>query len=109
MQRSFGTRTRANKSALSRNASRLVNSVAFSPDGKRVLTGRRDDDGAILWDASTGEQIRVFTGASLIRVTSVAFSPDGKRVLTGSWDHTAILWDATRASKSASSRGIKAR
>ncbi|MGD0516125.1 MAG: WD40 repeat domain-containing serine/threonine-protein kinase, partial [Thermoguttaceae bacterium] len=70
-----------------------VTSVAFSPDGKRMLIGSLDKM-AILWDASTGAQIHAFIGNEG-RVTSVAFSPDGKRVLTGSEDRKAMLWDAS--------------
>jgi tetratricopeptide (TPR) repeat protein len=65
-------------------------SVAFSPDGKYVLTGSEDNT-AKLWDLN-GRQIQAFEGhAGSVR--SVAFSPDGKYVLTGSYDHTAKLWD----------------
>ena len=28
-------------------------------------------------------------------ILSVAFSPDGSRIVTGSFDHTAIVWDAS--------------
>jgi DNA-binding beta-propeller fold protein YncE len=69
-----------------------VNSVAFSPDGARVLTGSTDNT-ARLWDAATGKEIRVFKGHEG-GVWSVAFSRDGARVLTGSVDATARLWDA---------------
>ena len=57
-------------------------SVAFSPDGKTVLTGSCDKT-ARLWDAATGQPI----GQPLAHqgaVGAVAFSPDGKTVLTGS-------------------------
>jgi WD40 repeat protein len=36
-------------------------SVAFSPDGKQVLTGGTDDT-AILWDAATATVLRRFEG-----------------------------------------------
>ncbi|HXN88172.1 MAG TPA: hypothetical protein VN890_02260, partial [Methylocella sp.] len=69
-----------------------ITSVAFSPDGVRVLTGSYDNT-ARLWDAATGKEIRAFKG-HVGSVTSVAFSPDGARVLTGSGDATARLWAA---------------
>ena len=50
-----------------------VHAVAFSPDGKTVLTGS-DDQTARLWDATTGEPI----GLPMVheaRVISVAFNP----------------------------------
>ncbi len=69
-----------------------VYSVAFSPDGTRVLTGSTDTT-AKLWDASTGAELRSF-GVTW-PVYSAAFSPDGAQVLTGSTDTTATLWDTS--------------
>jgi WD40 repeat protein len=78
-----------------------VTAVAFSPDGKTVLTGSghrlRPSGEARLWEAATGEPI----GAPLQHqssVEAVVFSPDGKTVLTGSGDlgkrGEARLWEA---------------
>jgi len=69
-----------------------VVAVAFSADGKRIVTGEAGNQ-AILWDAETGKEIRTFQEHQG-SVSSVAFSPDGKSILTGSWDNTSILWDA---------------
>jgi hypothetical protein len=69
-----------------------VVSVAFSPDGTRIVTGSGDRT-ARVWDARTGApqlQLKGHTGP----VVSVAFSPDGTRIVTGSGDQTARVWDA---------------
>ena len=58
-----------------------VHSIAFSPDGRRVITA--SDDTTRLWDVDTGEQVRVFVEPRG-QVRSLAFSPDGRQVLTGS-------------------------
>jgi len=71
---------------------REIDAVAFSPDGKTVLTSSFDNT-ARLWDAASGKPIGLPIEHQSA-VMSVAFSPDGKAVITGSWDKTARLWDA---------------
>jgi len=66
-------------------------SVAFTPDGKQLLTGSKDNT-MRLWDIETGTELRRFVGHTKT-VKSVAISADGKRVLSASWDGTARLWD----------------
>ena len=56
-----------------------VTSVAFSPDGRHVLSGSVNRS-AILWDCASGRELRVFRERGA-HVFSVAFSPDGRHVL----------------------------
>jgi WD40 repeat protein len=61
-----------------------IRAVAFSPDGRMVLTGCADG-GARLWDAATGKLLGPpVRHQSPVRF--VSFSPDGRTILTGSTD-----------------------
>jgi eukaryotic-like serine/threonine-protein kinase len=69
--------------------------VAFSPDGKRVVTGGGADETIKLWDANTGEEI-MMVGRHPGVVTSVAFSQDGMKIVSTSVNSPAArVWDAT--------------
>ena len=70
-----------------------VNSVAFSPDGRRIVSGGADNTVRV-WDADTGQRIGQPLTGHTDGVTSVAFSPDGTRIASGSGDKTVRLWDA---------------
>ena len=68
-----------------------VSSVAFSHDGKQVVSGSWDKTLRI-WDAVTGKEVQKLEGHSHW-VNSVAFSHDGKQVVSGSNDKTLRIWD----------------
>jgi len=80
-----------------------ITSVAFSPDGKRLVSGggySQDHTKAgevIVWDAQNGQEVFVFKRHSS-RVGCVAFSPDGKRVASGAGPPIDLgelsVWDA---------------
>jgi WD40 repeat protein len=68
-----------------------VNSVAYSPDGKTLASGSRDQT-IKLWEAAAGKEQATLKGHTA-PVESVAYSPDGKTLASGSDDHTIKLWD----------------
>lgn len=69
--------------------------VAFSPDGKRALTGGAEYR-AHLWDLETcAIECSLDAGHGRYTVLDVAFSPDGKYILSASNENFAVLWEAS--------------
>ena len=66
-----------------------INSIAFSPDGKHLLTSSLDATAAIR-NVQTGQR-QVLRG-HLNRVTCACFTADGKYIATSSGDGSAKLW-----------------
>jgi len=69
----------------------VVYSVAFSPDGKQIVSGS-DDKTVRLWDSASGKVLRELQGHT-DWVSSVAFSRDGKQIVSGSDDKTVRVWN----------------
>jgi WD40 repeat protein len=67
-------------------------SVAFSPDGTRMITGSEDNT-ARIWDVATGREVSILKGHASDVIAAI-FSPDGRHIVTGSYDTTAKVWDA---------------
>ena len=70
-----------------------VNSVAFSPDGSKVISGSSDRSIRV-WDASTGVEMLQSIRGHHDWISSVAFSPDGSKIISGSSDRSIRVWDA---------------
>ena len=68
-----------------------VRSVAFSPDGKTIVSGSGDKT-IRLWDLQGNAIGQPFVGHE-DPISSVAFSPDGRTIVSGSRDKTIRLWD----------------
>jgi WD40 repeat protein/serine/threonine protein kinase len=80
--------------------------VAFSPDGKKIVSGSWDKT-LKLWDASNGIEILSLKGHKGA-VDCVAFSPDGKEIVSGSDDGTLKVWDASSGQETLTLEGHKA-
>src|SRR5262249_41175949 len=59
-----------------------VRGVAVSRDGTRIVSAS-DDRTLRIWDAQTGECLRVLSGHKL-PLSGLAISPDGSRIVSGS-------------------------
>lgn len=67
-----------------------VFAVAFSPNGKVVVTGSLDRT-IKLWDAATGKEIKTLAGHNE-QVLAVAVNPSSQLLASGSSDRTVKLW-----------------
>jgi len=77
--------------------------IAFSPDGKKIVTALSWRHGAGMFDLTTGQQLMTFRHPA--KVHSVTFSPDGKKLVTGGYDSVAKLWDAATGQEIMTLRG----
>ncbi|KAG8732043.1 hypothetical protein FRC10_001282 [Ceratobasidium sp. 414] len=76
----------------------VVDSVAFSPDGRRMATGCRDNTVRI-WDTETGAAVLNPLRGHLNPVKCAVFSPNGRRIVSCSDDRTIRVWDAETGSE----------
>jgi WD40 repeat protein/serine/threonine protein kinase len=72
-------------------------SVAFSADGRYLVTGKVDGSMQV-WDAGSGQKVGTLAAHSR-EIRGVVFSKDGKHLATASSDGIVKLWDAQRLDK----------
>ena len=64
--------------------------VAFSPDGRRAVSGCFDHY-VRLFDVETGRCLLTYRGHTYW-IRSASFSPDGRRIVSASDDKTVRVW-----------------
>ena len=65
--------------------------LVYSPDG-RTLVSSGESEAIRVWDAETGELVRLLPGHSE-RVRGLAMSPDGRLIASSSTDGSVHVWD----------------
>jgi len=78
--------------AILRGHQNAIRLIAFSPDGRRLLTGSSDGSARVWNTDGTGTPV-IFRGHEG-EVEAGSFSPDGIRVVTAGEDETARVWRA---------------
>ncbi len=69
----------------------VVSSVAYSPDGNRLMTGSWD--GSVrMWNASSGVELMHLANHTGV-VADIDVTSDGKTFATASFDNTLRIWD----------------
>jgi WD40 repeat protein len=72
----------------------VFQSVDFSPDGRRLVTGSNGKGALMLWDVSTRHEIARFGPHLSPILRSVQFSPDGNMICAVDNEGNAYFWRA---------------
>jgi WD40 repeat protein len=80
-----------------------VGGVAWSKDGKRILTGS-DDGRLMLWDAAHGKHLKTYVNEG--GCWYVALSSDGKKAVSCGRHRTIMIWDLESGKVTASNSDV---
>ena len=78
---------------LSDNRHDWIRSLAFHPDGVRLVSGSYDGS-LLVWDFLKGKLVAEPKNRYPGGITSLAFSPDGRLLVSGGTSSKLVLWDA---------------
>jgi WD40 repeat protein len=67
--------------------------VAFSPDGKHIVSAS-DDHTICVWNSETGDMALGPMKGHTDEVYSAVFSPDGRHIVSASGDRTICIWNS---------------
>jgi hypothetical protein len=73
---------------------KLVNAIAFAPEGRRIATGSRDNTVKI-WELPEGKLIATLKapGTALFGIKQLLFAPDGKSLVAADDEGFVFLWE----------------
>jgi WD40 repeat protein len=74
-----------------------IRTLAFTPDGKLLISGG-DDNAILVWEVETGKFVRRLDGGNNW-VMALSVSPDGKLLASAGFDKTIRIWDLAAGTK----------
>ncbi|MFM6220403.1 MAG: WD40 repeat domain-containing protein, partial [Dolichospermum sp.] len=80
------------------NPNSLVDRVAVSQDGTKIVGSFYHDGIVKVWDVKTGRELLALNVDSYC-VNGVALTPDGTKIVTGGWDQNVKVWDIQNGKK----------
>jgi WD40 repeat protein len=78
----------------------VVNGIAFSPDGRRLISTTKGQEAVKLWDVSTWQELLTLSGVGSI-LWAARWTADGDSILAGApWQAwSAPTWDEIAATE----------
>lgn len=105
--RSSASQTEKPELILQNGHNQRSDGLAFSPDGNSLASASTDSTIRI-WDAATGNELRVLRGHA-VAVRTVSFSADGKLLASGDAAGKVKIWDVATGREQAEFAGHKGR
>jgi WD40 repeat protein/tRNA A-37 threonylcarbamoyl transferase component Bud32 len=82
-----------------------INSIAFSMDGKRIVSVN-EDNAIWIWDANDSDESTILNGHEG-NILGVAINRDGSRIVSAGSDNTVVLWDSVSGSELTRLNGLE--